>query len=396
MSSKTYDYAIIGSGLPGLILASALSRWTSNIVLLDGLDSYGGCHKKINTPLGALENGLRFFPKTKSTESSLLFMESLLNLKLIASSAETNPATYENGQFKQFVGFGEQNVEFYEELSYFLASEQYLLNIPVHEWPALLMKNFKGHFLPRSIVTKFVAEGNQVTSVMVNGTKSIEAKQFIYCGSFKDLSVLLPTDYLSSKAKNKLNKSVFWTAICLDLCHKEIVTENEFMNVLNGTTQDEIGPCVGQFYKSKEKPDCQYSQWITFVDEELSDDSEVAASALKKMKRQIKRAYPNALDGLLLERIFVYSNYAGEGIIKLNADQSIPGLENLWIASGTQNPNKNMTGSIMQAQLILSSLGFNLNDSKVETLEDEKSQQHKTITSEEMTLDEAHEAEVDM
>lgn len=363
MSSKTYDYAIIGSGLPGLILASALSRWTSNIILLDALDTYGGCHKKINTPLGPIDNGLRFFPKTISSENALLFMEDLLGLKLIAGTEETNASSYDNGQFKKFIGFGEQQVEFYEELSYFLSSEKYLLHYPVYTWPQLLMEKFKGHFSPRSIVTKFVSEGNQVSHVIVNGTKNIEAKQFIYCGSFKGLSVLLPNDYLSSKAKSKLNKSVYWTAICLDLCHKEIITENDFVHVLNGTTQDEIGPCVGQFYKSKEKPDSQYSQWISFVDEELSDDSEVAANALKKIKRQIKRAYPSALEGLLLERIFVYSNYSGEGNIKLNADQSIPGLENLWIASGTQNPNKNMVGSILQAHLILSSLGFSLKES---------------------------------
>jgi hypothetical protein len=374
MSSKSYDYAIIGSGLPGLILASALSRWTSNIILLDGSDTVGGCHKKINTPLGPIENGFRFFPKTHSTENALHFMEDVLGLKLIGGTSETNPSTYDQGQFKKFVGFGEQNVEFYEELSYFLASEQYSLNIPVYEWPQLLMKNFKGQFLPRSIVTKFVSEGERVTQVTINGTKTIEAKQFIYCGSFKDLSVLLPNDYLSSKAKNKLNKSVYWTAIGLDICHKDIVTENNFVHVLNGTTQDEIGPCVGQFYKSKEKPEAQYSQWLTFVDEELSDDSEVAATALKKMKRQIKRAYPTALDGVLLERIFVYSNYSGEGIIKLKADQSMPDLENLWIASGTQNPNKNMTGSILQAQLILSSLGFDIKEQQSASIADEASQ----------------------
>ncbi|MCB0368331.1 MAG: NAD(P)/FAD-dependent oxidoreductase [Bdellovibrionales bacterium] len=364
MSSKSFDFAIVGSGLPGLILASALSRWTSNIALIDGLDTFGGCHKKIDTPLGPIENGLRFFPKTNSAENALMFMESLLNLKLINTIAETNPSTFDSGEFKKFVGFGDQRVDFYDELSYFLSPEECCLNLPVYEWSQLLMNQFKGQFFSRSIVTKFVAEdSDQVSHVIINGTKNLTAKQFIFCGSFKDLSVLLPSDYLSSKVKSKLNKSIYWTSIGLDLCHKETVTENSFMHVLNGTTQDDIGPCVGRFYSSKELPDKQYSQWITFIDGEFSDDSEVAASALKKMKRQIKRAYPNALDELLLERIFVHANYSGEGLVKLNANQSVPGLENLWIASGTQNPNKNMVGSILQAQLILNGLGFDLSDS---------------------------------
>ena len=367
MSSKTFDFAIVGSGLPGLILASALSRWTSNIALIEGQEQTGGCHKKIATPLGPLENGLRFFPKTEATEQSLLFLEDVLQLKLIKSTQETNPRTYENGQFKKFLGFGEQTVDFYEELSYFLSSEEFLLNTPTYDWAQRLLSQFKGQLFTRSIVTKFVAESEssqKIKSVTINGTKTIEAKQFIFCGTFKDLSVLLPNDYLSSKAKSKLNKSVYWTAICLDLCHKEKIAEGDAINVLNGTTQDEIGPCVGRFFNSAEKPECQYSQWITFVDEELSDDSEVAASALKKMKRQIKRAYPHALEGLLLERIFVHSNYSGEGIIKLTANQSLPGIENLWIACGTQNPQKNLISSISQAKLVLTSLGYDLADLK--------------------------------
>ncbi len=102
------------------------------------------------------------------------------------------------------------------------------------------------------------------------------------------------------------------------------------------------------------------------MDDELSDDSEITAHALKKMKRQIKRAHPLAMENTISERIFVYSNYAGEGVLKVSENQTVGGLENLWIASPTINANKNLVGAIKQAELVFSSLGFTVDKQSVE------------------------------
>lgn len=352
MSQRHYDYVIIGSGLPGLILANALSRFTSNIVLLEGQDTFGGCHKKITTTMGPCENGLRFLPNSESSRSALQFVENLMDIKVYDEPQETGTVFFEGGQFKPFVGFGDQKVDFYDELSYFLSAAELPLKFPIYEWPKKLWEGFKGDFLPRSIVTKFQSDGGSVKNVLINGTKVITGDQFIFCGSFKDLSVLLPNESISTRAKNRLNKTTYWTALCLDIIHSKALETPHTFHVLDGTNQDELGPCFGKIY-----PAC-VSQWITFVDDELSEDSEVTAHALKKMKRQIKRAYPQALDAPLSERIFVYSNYAGDSLLKVNENQTIPGLENLWIASPTLNSNKNIVGAIKQAELVFSSLGF--------------------------------------
>ena len=173
---------------------------------------------------------------------------------------------------------------------------------------------------------------------------------------------MLPAESISARAKNKLNKTTYWTSICLDIIHANAIETSNVFHVLNGTTQDELGPSFGKIYPQIEKDGIkgQLSQWITFVDDELSDDSEITALALKKMKRQIKRAYPQALDNPISERIFVYSNYAGDGVLKVNENQTLAGLDNLWIASPTINMGKNLVGAIKQAEMVISSLGFSI------------------------------------
>ncbi|WP_413585734.1 NAD(P)-binding protein [Bdellovibrio sp. HCB274] len=355
-----YDYAIIGSGLTGLSIAAALSRETKNIVLLEGLDNSGGSNKQINFPTGPINNGIRFVPDSVLSEKALGFLENLLGQKVIADVSDEAPVTYDSGNFKTFLGFGDNPPAFWEELSYFTSSKRIDLQLQPFQWAQMLMEQFKGDFTPRSYVTKFHQEGERVTSVTVNGSKTIHAQNFIFAGTVRDLSILLPEDSISVRARSKLGKNNYWTALCLDICHSKAVTESTAMHVLNGTTQDEIGPCAGRFMPAVEVDgkQLQASQWITFIETEVTDDSEVVGMALKKIKRQIKRAYPEALDDVRLERIFVAPYIAGNGDLKLSANQTIPSLQNLWVASSTLNEQKNLVGSLLQAEMIIASLGF--------------------------------------
>ncbi|MBC7370730.1 MAG: hypothetical protein H7326_04140, partial [Bdellovibrionaceae bacterium] len=181
-------------------------------------------------------------------------------------------------------------------------------------------------------------------------------------GSVKDLAILLPEEALSARARQRLSKNTYWTALCLDLCHSHAVTETDVMHVLNGATDDEIGPCVGRFLPPVQSGEqiLQASQWVTFIEEEVTEDSEVVAASLKKIKRQIKRVYPEALESLKLERIIVSPLLAGNGDLKLNANQTLPELDNLWIGSAAMNPQKSLVGALLQSSLIMTSMGFDI------------------------------------
>lgn len=360
--NHVYDYAIIGSGLAGLSIAAALSRFTDNIALLESGDVPGGTNRPIKFPTGLINNGLRFVPDTESARKALGFLENLLGVKVIGERAENPPTSYHSGAFKPFVGFGDTPPPFYEELAYYTANESINLKLEPYAWTQLLFEKFKGDFIPRSYVTKFHATDSRVNQVTINGAKTLHAHNFIFCGSVKDLALLLPEDTLSPRARQKLSKNTYWTALCLDLCHSHAITDNLSMHVLSGTTEDEIGPCIGKFLPAVQEGEqmLQASQWMTFIEEEVTEDSEVIAAALKKIKRQIKRAYPDALESLKLERILVVPMLSGSGELKLNANQSLPTLENLWIGSATVNPQKSLLGALLQANLITAAMGFDI------------------------------------
>lgn len=340
--SSVFDYVVIGSGLSGLSVATKLSQETSKVLLLDSADLMGGWLKKPH---------LAAIPYSNSSESALLFLEDITGIKIIGDVAEMQPLTFDDGQLKNFLGFGEKTPEFYDEISYYCSSKFFELKAEPAQWIQRLEQNFNGTFLPRSIVTKFVVENGQVQHLLINGTKKVLGHNYIFCGEVKSLNRLLPQDFIPSKMQTKISKTKTWTRATLQIEHESLVTESSAFHVLIGTSQEEIVTCVGQFHGTK-------STWMTFVSDEEAEDAEITGQALKRIKRQIKRAYPDSLNEKTLERICVQPGFGGHFDLKLNSNQSWPEIENLWISSGTLQKNRNIIGALNQSQLVLAALGF--------------------------------------
>jgi hypothetical protein len=348
-----YDYIIIGSGLTGLTIAKKISEETENILVLEAQDMVGGDNRPVQLAQNTINNGLRFFPATQASEKALNFLETLLGGQKVASTAVENLVeTYEASGFKKFLGFGEKSPEFYDQLSYFLANEEQVLQSQPYEWVQTLAASLGDKIQKRSIVTRFGFEGldsekPKLTHVMVNGTKQIYAQNFIFAGSVKDLALLVPDDVLNARAKAKLKKSTAWQSVCVDLFHTASV-EKQNLFLLNGTTDDDIGPCVGRFLPTPKTEVAaeattqtvavsgQISQWTSFIDSESAEDTENIGLVLKKIKRQIRRAFPEVADSIKSERIFVSPALSGADL-KINANATLPKVENLWIASAQAN-----------------------------------------------------------
>lgn len=356
-----YDYIIIGSGLTGLTIAKKISQETDNILILEAQDVAGGDNRPATLNQQTISNGLRFYPATEASVKALAFLEELTGMNLAAGTRETQVETYEASGFKSFVGFGEKPPEFYDQLAYFLSQNEQMLNQPPYEWVRALTESLQDKIATRSIVTRFGFDGldsenPQLSHVIVNGTKHLYAQNFIFTGPAKELGLLVPDDVLNARSKAKLKKSQAWQGVCVDLFHTAVSDKSNLL-LLNGTTDDDIGPCVGRFLPQPEDGSGQISQWMSFIDSEYAEDTENIGLVLKKIKRQIKRAFPEIADSIKSERIFVTPALSGADL-KLNANGTLPKVANLWVASAQVSPYPNLLGSLMQAQITLSSLGF--------------------------------------
>lgn len=354
-----YDYIIIGGGLTGLSIAKKISAETSNLLILESQDSIGGANKGAHLLGKKIENGLRFLPATPAAYKCLNFLNSTLTNNLVTEEVQNLVQTYEASGFKEFVGFGENSPDFYEQLSYFLSPTE----IKTDQHPSDWVRNLEESLVPliqkKSVVTRFGFEGldsenPHLTHVVVNGAKNFYAKNFIFTGDPKDLRLLLPDDVFNPRNKAKLKKVKTWQAVCVDFFHENALP-NSNMFLLDGTTDDQVGPCIGRFLPATNSG--QISQWLSFVDSDLAEDTENIAIIIKKIKRQFKRAFPDISQNMKSERIFVTSPLSNVEL-KLAANSTFPKIENLWVASSQLSSYPNLIGSLMQAQLVLSSMGF--------------------------------------
>ena len=190
---RTYDYLIIGGGLTGLIIARKLSRSGADVALVEAETSIGGSHRPATLAKNKIENGLRFLPKNDLLIKALSQLETELNFPLIKNIKPVQQKTYEAAGFKDFLGFGEKAPAFYDQLKHFLSTEEIELTIPVYELMEKLAADFTGDILTRNIVTRFhsaadeiSANKNLITNVTVNGSKTLYAKNFIFCGAVRD------------------------------------------------------------------------------------------------------------------------------------------------------------------------------------------------------------------
>lgn len=341
-----YDYVVVGSGLTGLIIANRLSQETDKVLLLESGDHAGGWLCRPHLP---------FYPASESSTRSLQNLENLLGMKIFGDATESMPVTFDSGEFKPFMGFGDKAPDFYDEVAFYCAPQMLQLKLTPTEWIAQLINNFKGTVATKSIVTRFQVENGQVQNVLVNGTKKIQGRNFIFCGDIKDLERLIPHDFNGPKVRTKISKTKTWSRVTLIIDHKTKVTDSEQLHILMGTAQDEIVTCVGKFNNNQ-------SLWTTFVADEEAEDPEITAHALKRVKRQIKRAYPDSFPEGITEKIVVQSGFGGHFDIKLNANQTWPDLENLWMGSAAFQVDRNLIGALKQSWLVLASLGFSVSE----------------------------------
>ena len=356
IKTNEYDSIVIGAGLSGLIAANVLESTGRKVALVEAKETLGGSSRPIPTPAGTIDHVLKLIPETPEGEEMFSWLESIIGEKIERHVIDAAPVTYDDGKFKPFVGFGDQKVQTALEIDGYAKARYYKLSSTPKDWVAKLTETFTGTLLTQSIVTKMQVDDDFVIELWINGSKRISGREIIFAATPQQLTRLLPDSHVPGKMRAKLLKGEFWTAANLDIIHSSVVTESKSVHVLKGANEE---PCVGLFMDPvtlENGSPAQVSQWVTFVPRDIAEDSEVVASALKQIKRQLKRAYETSLDGVIKERIVVSPTSHGDMVGALGPEGRWPKIQNLWVISGFMDAEKNLAGSLRQARRTLAAI----------------------------------------
>lgn len=356
--SKTHEYdsIVIGAGLAGLLAANQLESTGRKVALVEALDQLGGTSRPVPTLAGPIDHSLKFFPETKDSENMFQWLESVLGFAIEREIVEAPAVTYDEGKFKPFVGFGDQKIETAAEIANYAKARYYKLATTPKDWIPALIDSFTGTVFPQSYITKMQVEDDFVIELLVNGSKRLSAREVIFAATPQQLTKLLPDSHVPVRLRQKLLKGEFFTSINLDMIHSKVVTDSKAIHILKGANEE---PSVGLFSDAVTLEDgrtIQVSQWTTLVPRDITDDSEITASALKQIKRQVKRAYEHSLEGLLKERIAVSPTSHGDLVGVFGDDGHWPKIQNLWVISAFMDQEKNVNGLIRQTRRTLAAL----------------------------------------
>lgn len=354
--STEFDSIVIGGGLEGLITAHQLESTGRKVALVEGYDFLGGGCRPSQMPIGTIDYGLKFFPESQETEDALAWLEQILGEKIELELVDAPTVTYDDGKFKPFIGFGDQKIETAHEVDAYAKGRYYRLSSTPKDWIPKLIETFTGTVMTQSIATKLLVDDEFVIEISINGAKRISGREVFFCGTPQQLVRLLPETHVPTRLRQKLLKGDFWTSINLDLVHKGQTSDSSAIHILKGANEE---PSVGLFHPATQLEDghtAQLSQWLTLVPKDTTDDSELVASALKQIKRQLKRAYETSLDAIVKERIVVNPTSHGDLVGVLPEDGKWPKIQNLWVISGFLDPARNTVGAIRQARRTLASV----------------------------------------
>lgn len=363
-TNPSYDYIVIGAGLSGLLTAARLSTHTAKVLLVDESETFGGSHKSYQSAWGPMNASLQFVSNTQGSVEAAHLLENFLGLKLIQGISENSIHTFEKGELKRFLGFGDHAPEFFDEISPFLAAEKMDLHLEWSEIIGLIHQKFTGDFMPKTVVTGFDVQDGKVSGVTLNGSKKVSSENVIYCGNLKRLYPLIQNfKEVSGRVKTKLSKGPYWSVLRLDLFFSKEITQNLSIHLLSGASSDDITPCLGKFWPASEAG--QASQWLTYLPSLEAEESELVGEALKKIKRQVKRAFQGAqpegegdLQSLIAREKITLFEYQEGGDLKLDGEMCLPGIQGLWIGSSQISSEKGTLSGVLQSEKVLSSLGF--------------------------------------
>jgi hypothetical protein len=312
MAKNKFDVVIIGNTLEALLLGAQLKNNGKRILIVD---------QNVAPSDSVFEDHIHNFHLETAPET----------FTVACQEEQKEILTFESAKWQTFLGFGNQPPKFLEAIAPYLNAKKQRWSVSYSALTESLLTQLDGDVMFKAQISNFEVVNGAIASVTLNDSKLIPAHTFIFANQMEHLLHWFQPDHLGKKLFQKLAKTHFWTRLELNIKHDEQEVSLDKDHLLTGSTENAV-PLFGGFYRNPEGFLC--SQWISFIAAELTDDSEEAGNLLREMKRQLKRAYPHAFDGLVFEKIRV-SPYAEANInIDLNKDGSLGNLSNAFVISG--------------------------------------------------------------
>lgn len=326
------NLVIIGSGIEALILAGSALQKGLSVAILDSESKLGGSLAPLDFQGSHIDSLYSSIPNSEDNLQAINILNNYLPYFEPIQIFQQDRVTFEKGQFEPFVGFGDNPPQAVDLISPFVTNEKIKTRLNIAQLVQRLGAEAEVHL--NCSFTDILVYDKKVASITIDGKKKFEADHFIFTKHPLELVEILPPNTLLPKTVSKLAPKQSWAYLNLLCVSEKPVASTSSCYILYGTQKNPIVG-IGEFKEvlnSQNQP-ISYSQWITFLDQDTQDVSEDSVSALKEMKRQIKRAFPNAFDGLIFEKIALFEN--AKASIELATKQfgKLSELENLLLCS---------------------------------------------------------------
>ncbi len=328
-----YDFIVYGATLEGVLTGNYLHQKGFKTLILEPSDRIGQYIASVVPSNGQeIPSVFTNLPSDDETLKLISWLRDHLKLpstEIYATQSNLPPVTFEKGTFEPFVGFGENAPKETEFLQSFSFANRIELTPSINEW-LHLAQNSGVQIQFNSTLTNIAIEDSKVARITINGSKDYTAENYLFCQNPANLVTFLdPANTenkgVSQKLISRLSKPEHWSLLQLSVAHKEVVSDRREIHFLYGTQKSPI-VSIGQFFEKS-------SQWISFISPDVIDINQEGVQVIKEMKRQIKRAHPEAFNDVAFEKIALWPQTHGFIDLKSKHFGELEGIENLGVCS---------------------------------------------------------------
>ena len=352
--NKFYDYVLVGYNFASLAYAYKLHKEAKNFCIIDSSHISLQPTKMIPSLNKAVYSRLPFVPwsdeKVMTPEVQDLVGEGQI--------LEGTPLTFDKGDFKSFLGFGNAKINEIDLVTQYCSTKNiFCPDQPEKVWLHYIEVLGEHLFLDQE-VTDIAYSDNNVTDLTLNGKTKITGNQFVFFSYFPFLFEKVGNEIKS--LASKMAKVKWFSSTSLIIHHKEVPQKYELnqLYLLMGSKEQS---CLGMF---SQIGDQVISRWESFFPSELAPDSETTAATFKEIKKQVRRAFPEVNNENSVEHILLHNPVYGD-LTKLSLEcGKLGNFNNLAICSSLFSGVESWLGEILSAESLSLDFSSKENGSK--------------------------------